>query len=147
VNTRWMLLGLVLATLLLAGCVERKVTILSEPPAAKVYLDGDYIGDTPVTVPFTFYGTREVQVAKKRYQTQRRQVDLCPPLYERMPIDFVSEVLYPGRLSDHHLVIFRLRPVEADLAALLERARYYRAYARALQPAPGRRPPGAAEQE
>ncbi len=47
--------------MLAGGCVERTVTITSEPDNALVYLNDEEIGRTPVTVSFTFYGVYDVR--------------------------------------------------------------------------------------
>ncbi|MEK7483390.1 MAG: PEGA domain-containing protein [Planctomycetota bacterium] len=51
--------------LLLTSCVERRIDIQSTPNDAEVYLDGVYQGKTPVSIPFDFYGTREVRLRKR----------------------------------------------------------------------------------
>jgi len=58
----WILSGvLVLAAL---GCVERKMTVTSNPPGARVYLDDQEMGQTPVTFRFDFYGHRTFTLKK-----------------------------------------------------------------------------------
>jgi len=144
-NAMRTLIAVLLAGLLLAGCVERRMSVVTEPAGAKVYVDGDEVGTSPVSVPFTHYGTREVHVIYPNeaqegnapgYQSQRRHVDLRPPFYEIMPFDLIAEALYPGTLVDDHPVVFRLREVDTDQAALVERARYYRAMTRAIEAEP-----------
>ncbi len=44
------------------GCVQRTITITSDPPHAIVWLNDEEIGRTPVTVPFTFYGKYDVRI-------------------------------------------------------------------------------------
>ncbi len=46
----------------LTGCVERTISISSEPSGALVHLNDEEVGRTPLTVPFTFYGTYSVRV-------------------------------------------------------------------------------------
>ncbi|MCP4263659.1 MAG: PEGA domain-containing protein, partial [Planctomycetes bacterium] len=43
-------------SLLLSGCVERKLTINTEPQGALVILNDEEIGTSPVTVSFEWYG-------------------------------------------------------------------------------------------
>lgn len=119
-----------------AGCVERRLTVISEPPAARVYINGEYAGETPLTVPFVHHGTREIHVAKDGYQSQRRQEDIRSPIYQRFPVDFFFEVLYPGRLTDHRLTVVELRKVEFDPDTFLERAELLRAMTEAIPPHP-----------
>ncbi|MFM7737868.1 MAG: PEGA domain-containing protein, partial [Planctomycetota bacterium] len=69
-QSRWLFVCLVL--LLLAnnsGCVQRRMLIRSQPEGAMVTIDRQAIGQTPVSVPFTYYGTREIQLEKDGYQT------------------------------------------------------------------------------
>ncbi len=47
---------------LLAGCVERLITVHSSPAGALVYLNDEEIGRTPVSVPFKYYGTYDVRL-------------------------------------------------------------------------------------
>lgn len=49
----------------LISCVERRIDIQSTPSDAEVYLDGEYQGKTPISIPFDFYGTREVRLRKR----------------------------------------------------------------------------------
>src|SRR3990172_12037515 len=50
------IVGTGLAMILLAGCVERRLTINTDPQGAKVVLNDQEIGTSPVTVPFHWYG-------------------------------------------------------------------------------------------
>ncbi|HQI29243.1 MAG TPA: PEGA domain-containing protein, partial [Sedimentisphaerales bacterium] len=54
-NPGWRVL-LCLTGVLLTGCVERRLTIYTEPPGAIVTLNDQEIGVSPVTVPFNWYG-------------------------------------------------------------------------------------------
>ncbi|MEI6037860.1 MAG: PEGA domain-containing protein, partial [Planctomycetota bacterium] len=38
------------------GCVQRRMTIRSNPPGALVYVDDYQIGATPVSTDFIYYG-------------------------------------------------------------------------------------------
>ena len=101
------LLGLVLA----GGCVERKLTITSEPAGALVFFANDEIGRTPLTVPFTFYGDRDVILRLEGYQTLKTSADLQPPLYDIPPWDLVSQALVPWTYHYHahrHYVLSEL---------------------------------------
>ncbi|MCX7703158.1 MAG: PEGA domain-containing protein, partial [Planctomycetota bacterium] len=52
---------------LLGGCVLREFLIQSEPAGAEVFLDGRYIGKTPLKQSFDFYGTHRVVLRKNGY--------------------------------------------------------------------------------
>lgn len=52
----------VAAALSLTGCIERLITVTSQPAGALVYLNDEEVGRTPVTVPFRFYGVYDVRL-------------------------------------------------------------------------------------
>lgn len=82
------------------GCVERRMTIRSNPSNALVILDGQEIGFTPVSVPFHYYGVRQIKLVKDGYETKIINQHVTPPWYQRFGVDFVSEVLLPWRIRD-----------------------------------------------
>ncbi len=108
-----------------SGCVTRTINIESTPSNASVYLDDKYIGESPVSVPFTHYGTRKITVEKKDEDGRlvlKRAINfekIKPPLYEVFPFDFISEILYPGKLEDKHDFHYQLD--ELDLPSIAER--------------------------
>lgn len=83
--------------------------VRSEPPGAPVWIDGHYVGVTPLEHGFAHYGTSQLRVGPLRdehdrlqYAEQARLVEIEAPWYETFPIDFVFEVLLPVRLVDEH---------------------------------------------
>lgn len=97
---------LVLST---AGCVERMISIRSDPPGAPVWVDERRVGVTPVEYGFAHYGSRRVRVGpirtehgKVQYAEQEKVFDIRAPWYEKFPIDFFFEALYPVKLVDQH---------------------------------------------
>ncbi|MCU0915621.1 MAG: PEGA domain-containing protein [Planctomycetes bacterium] len=95
---------------LLAGCVERKLTINTEPSGAKVILNDQEIGVSPVTVSFNWYGDYWVRISKDGYETLDTHRRLPRPLHDRMPLDFVAQILYPGTIVDAYEWTFDLAP-------------------------------------
>ena len=101
-----------------SGCVERRIVVRSDPPGAPVWIDEQYAGLTPLDWSFAHYGWRRVRVGPLRdeggrisHAEQEVEVPVRPPWYERFPLDFFSEVLYPRTLvDDHRLDLFRLEP-------------------------------------
>ncbi len=128
-NRDWILLALLSSLIVLPGCVERSLSIRTSPPGAKVFIDGIDVGKSPVTISFDHYGTRDVMVrmeenekrGERSLAPQRRQVRLSPPWYQRFPIDFVFDVLWPGKIQVSFEESFVLEP--QDLDALSERFR------------------------
>ena len=111
-----------LAALLLCGCVERAVVVETDPPGAEVWIDGEMEGLSPVRVPFSHYGTREVVVVKGGFATVREKRELAEPWYERFPLDFASENLWPLTLTDDRYFVYRLTPETVDPEGVLKRA-------------------------
>ena len=99
---------LLLAPLLLAGCVERYIALRSEPAGAEVYLDGEKVGQTPIDIPYIWYGTREVVLEKRGYREIRERVALNPPWWQYPVIDFVTDVLIPFTITDREEFSFHL---------------------------------------
>ncbi len=104
--------GISLAVILLAGCVERKLTINTEPQGAKAILNDQDIGVSPVTVPFNWYGDYWVRINKDGYETLNTHRELKAPLHDYPPFDFFAEILYPGRIVDAYEWTFDLAPKE-----------------------------------
>lgn len=128
---------LVLLTLIpllfgLVGCAaQKKLIITSTPEGARVRLDDEVIGHTPVEHDFHHYGTRRVTLQLDGYRTHSQRVKIRPPLYGRFPLDLVSEVLLPFGWKDRHVLDVPLEPEiglvsQPDLEAVLQRAEIFR---------------------
>ncbi len=131
---RWCRLwaGCALATsLLVCGCVERWLQIRSDPSGARVFLDGNEVGRTPVQVPFIHYGTHEVllyvEPGDEAYRIDSRTVILKAPWYEWFPLDFIVENLLPATFVDTQRVNFTIPMFQPDqgVEELLENAKSY----------------------
>jgi hypothetical protein len=103
------------------GCVRRTITITTEPPNARVFLNDQEIGRSQVTTDFLWYGDYEVAVRKEGHQTLQTSWRIDAPWYQWIPFDFVAEVLWPGHIHDVHARHFVLKPevlpTEDDLTA------------------------------
>lgn len=106
-NPRWPV-ALCLAAVLLTGCVERRLTIHTEPQGAIVTLNDQEIGVSPVTVPFNWYGDYWVRISKDGYETLNTHRKLKAPLHDYPPFDFFAEILYPGRIVNTYEWTFDL---------------------------------------
>jgi hypothetical protein len=108
--------GLLLLTLL-AGCVERKLTINTKPQGALVTLNDEEIGISPVTVNFNWYGDYCVRISKEGYKTLNTNRELKGPWYDHFPFDFFAEIVNPHRIVDSYEWTFELspqRPISPD---------------------------------
>jgi hypothetical protein len=114
-----MLLGL----MLVGGCVQRKLTITSEPSGAIVTMNDQDVGRTPFTRDFTWYGWYDVAVRKDGYDTVKAHSKVIAPWWQWFPIDLVTEVL---PLTDRQELHYSLKPAStqpADQSAVITRAR------------------------
>lgn len=124
----WLVGWLVVVALALnLGCVQRRMLIRSQPEGAMVTIDRQAIGQTPVSVPFTYYGTREIQLEKDGYQTIQVRQRLRPPWYEVFPLSFFSNHLALREVRDVRRLDFELIPkVQVSEHQLIERANQLR---------------------
>jgi hypothetical protein len=97
------------AVIILSGCVERKLTINTEPQGAMVLLNDEEIGDSPVTVSFEWYGDYNVRVSKEGFETLKTHRKLKAPWYDGFPFDFFT-LLNPERTVDEYEWTFELEP-------------------------------------
>src|SRR3954464_14934982 len=114
----------------LSGCatVERRVTILSDPPGALVYVNDQEIGRTPVERDFTWYGVYDVNVRKDGYDTKHAKTKVLAPVWQWPPIDLFVEML-PLHLKDRRTLHYHLTPTTtaaADPDLMLSRAEQLR---------------------
>jgi hypothetical protein len=126
VKPRRILLSVLAILALLTGCVERTLILRSDPPGATVVVNGDELGVAPAKLHFETYGTFEVVMSAPRCRRLHALLPVQPPWYERVPFDFFSETVWPGAISDEHLVTLKLDPLpegEAAGAGLDERER------------------------
>lgn len=103
-------LACALLALASAGCVQRRITIRSNPPGALVYVDKYEIGKTPCSVEYIYYGTREIKLVKDGYETLTVLQWIPPPVYEIPPLDFVAENVVPVELRDERTFDYQLVP-------------------------------------
>ncbi len=111
-------LVLVAIIITFSGCVARSLTVKTSPSNALVYIDNELIGESPVTVPFTFYGTRKIMIERKDEDgvlTHERTIafeEINAPVYEVFPLDFFSELVWPFKLKDDQVLSYDLVGLE-----------------------------------
>ncbi|HET6427075.1 MAG TPA: PEGA domain-containing protein [Phycisphaerae bacterium] len=100
------------------GCVERTLTITSDPAGALVYVSSVEVGRTPVNIPFTFYGTYDVTLRLEGYETLDAGWRVDPPVYDLFPVDLLSEMApwtYHVDRKTHFTLQESQPPSDADL--------------------------------
>ncbi len=101
-----------LALSILTGCVERKLTINTEPQGAIVSLNDEEIGVSPVTVGFNWYGDYKVRIDKQGYETLNTHRLLKAPIHDAPVLDFFVGVLWPRRIVNEYDWTFTLTPYQ-----------------------------------
>jgi hypothetical protein len=92
------------------GCVERKITIITEPSGALVALNDEEIGTSPVTVDFEWYGDYGVRISKDGYQTLNTHQNLKRPLKDVAPFDLLAD-MFTTKI-DEYTWTFKLEPYQ-----------------------------------
>ncbi len=116
----------------LAGCVERRISITSEPSGALVRLNDVDVGRTPLETNFLYHGEYDVQLELEGYETMMTSRDASAPWWEYPPFDLGAELL-PLRLDNVIKWHFDMVPVPESVLEpevfedeLLDRARELR---------------------
>jgi len=113
------ILGLLLT---LAGCVEREMTITSDPPGALVTISDVEVGRTPLTQSFTWYGDYRIKLTSDGMAPLNTNAKISPPIYEWPVIDFFSQIA-PWTYHDRRFFHFKMeKAVEPTKEELLKRA-------------------------
>jgi hypothetical protein len=95
-------------TQFVAGCVERRLTINTEPQGAIVVLNDEEIGTSPATVSFEWYGDYNVAIRKEGFETLKTHRKLKAPSYDAFPFDFFAQLIVPDRIIDSYEWTFEL---------------------------------------
>jgi len=102
-------LFLALSVLMVAGgCVERIITVTSDPAGAVVWLNDEEVGATPVTTHFTWYGDYDVVVRREGYETLHTSRETPTPVWQWPGLDLFFECFWPFELVDEHTWHFDL---------------------------------------
>ena len=101
-----------IAALLLSGCVERKLTINTNPTGALVALNDEEIGEAPFTTSFNWYGDYNVRISKEGYETLKTHRKLKAPLHDKFPFDLFAQLINPKRIVDKYEWTFTLKELE-----------------------------------
>lgn len=106
----WRVTLCLLVSLILGGCVERKLTINTEPQGAVVFLNDEEIGESPATVNFEWYGHYRIRINKEGYETLKTHRNLKSPWYDEFPFDFFAQIVIPSRIVNSYEWTFELSP-------------------------------------
>jgi hypothetical protein len=96
-----------------AGCVERKLTIKSNPPQATVYFNDKQMGKTPTDFDFEWYWTHKVELKKEGYQSVNNYEQIKAPVYMWIPLDLFMEIM-PFKIRDYRTLTYELKPLNKE---------------------------------
>ena len=122
----------ILGVAALAGCVQRTITITSDPPGALVWLNDREVGRTPLDVEFLYYGTYDVRVVKDGYEPLLTKGEASAPWWDLPGLDLAAEVA-PVKLNSNIDWHYVLLPGDNDPDLLIERGRQMRARSEAAE--------------
>ena len=100
-----------LGAALVSGCVEREMTITSEPEGALVFVSDREMGRTPVTFSFTWYGDYDIMLRREEHKTLNTHAAINPPWYEVAPLDLLSHIA-PWTYHDRRFLNYKLEKLE-----------------------------------
>ena len=92
------------------GCVERRMTITSEPTGADVYVNNTWHGKTPMIFPFKHYGTYSIRLEAPDYEPLDAKEPIQAPFHQRAYVDFVTDVIVPRTIKDERPLHYVLAP-------------------------------------
>lgn len=104
--------ALCLCGILCSGCVERQMVITSEPSGAEVWVNEQWHGKTPYTLPFKHYGVYSIRMEMPGYYPMYVKEPVKAPVYQHIGPDLVSEALIPATIHDDRSLHYVLRKVE-----------------------------------
>ena len=142
------LFGALLCVLVLplGGCVERSVTLVSDPPGSLVYLNDVQQGTTPCTVPFKWYGDYSVRLRKAVnvgtplkpqyvYYYLHTHKNMPRPWFQWYGVDLFASIL-PIEFKDHQIWAFIVPKVrELSTPELIKKANALKAELPPAKPA------------
>ena len=133
-RVRFRVVSGLIALALVAGCVERRFVIESDPPGALVLMNGQPIGATPVDGHFVYYGKYQFTLIKDGCDTLHVEEEFKTPWYEYIPLDFFTENFYPGKIEDvRRPQVYRLCPrMQPRTDSLLGQAENLRSKGKAI---------------
>jgi hypothetical protein len=110
ISRRWHLLAVGCTIVLIGGCVDRRFVVETNPPGAQITIDGRAIGPSPADGTFVYPGKYEIRAVAPGYEPLTKTVKFRRKWYDLPGLDFIAEVLYPGRIEDVRRIPLTLEP-------------------------------------
>lgn len=107
---------LILLAVVLAGCsTKRELYVTSEPRGARVWVNGEDKGRTPIAIPFIYYGTFGIRLEKEGYEAWAGEVQVPEQIDGYPVIDLPFELTRRHR-GFHWRGVLEPSPQETDEA-------------------------------
>lgn len=111
----------------LTGCVERRISITSEPAGALVWVNDVEVGRTPTELNFKHYGTYDVRLQLTGHDTLQTTGDASTPWWDFPGPDLIAEAIPHAKKTIHwHYTLSptlaTTMPREQFESSLIERA-------------------------
>jgi hypothetical protein len=98
-----------------AGCLRPSLQVTSEPAGARVIMNGELAGVTPVEIPFIWYWQYELELRREGYEPLRVRERMYAPPYFYIPLDLIFEIL-PFQIHDRRYRHYYMEPERAPLS-------------------------------
>jgi PEGA domain len=99
-------------TAMLAGCVERRFIVYTDPPTAILYVNGKPYSATPADDHFVYYGNYHFTLVKDGFETLQVDQYIAPPWFEHPVLDFFSENVFPLMIRDVRPFKYTMTPLQ-----------------------------------
>jgi hypothetical protein len=96
------------------GCVTRKLMLRSDPPGARVMVDGHTVGTTPWEGELGSYGTRRIEFELEGHVRHVELARFSSPWWQLFPLDIVTDLLLPWTIEDVRTLEVELAPQQPD---------------------------------
>jgi len=110
--------------LITSGCISRILEIRTDPPGARVFIEGKEIGTSPAEFTFDHYGERDLLITCAtqddetiHYAPVREKIDISCPWWGYFPIDFLVDVL-PFTVTDRQEISYTLVNTQEEQKSL-----------------------------
>ena len=101
------------------GCIERTITINTEPDDATVFLNDEEVGRSPVKVAFLWYGDYDIIIRRAGHKTVHTHENVRTPWYEMPGLDLITECLIPFTVHDDRVFNYALEKRETPSNEML----------------------------
>lgn len=93
----------------LTGCIRKMATITTDPPCARISVNGTYRGESPVEIPYNWNWYYDIKAEKEGYCPLLVRERFYAPPHHWIPFDFFVELL-PIRSREPQWRHYELEP-------------------------------------